>query len=120
MSSTPLTSEYLNAQLEEVLRAVKEGFDGTATKTDLERVETKVDDLAVSTRAELRRIEAVMVTKSYLDDKLADLKGDLIVKLRKEDEKVEFLIALPCARKSLSEEDRRRIQTEYQIFPSIP
>ena len=57
MSSTPLTSELLDARLEEMLRAV--------------------------------------------------------------DEKVNFLIALLCARKSLSEEDQRRIQAEYQIFPSI-
>ncbi|HLC89432.1 MAG TPA: hypothetical protein VJG65_00570, partial [Patescibacteria group bacterium] len=28
------------------------------------------------------RIEATMVTKSYLDEKLADLSGDLVVKLK--------------------------------------
>ena len=34
---------------------------------------------------------AQLPTKSYLDDKLADLEGDLIKKLRKEDEKVNRL-----------------------------
>ena len=34
------------------------------------------------------RIEAVMVTKSYLDDKLADLEGATVVRQRKQDDKV--------------------------------
>ncbi len=37
-------------------------------------------------------VEAEMVTKSYLDDKLADLEGSLHAKLRKEDVKVNPLI----------------------------
>lgn len=33
-----------------------------------------------------------MVTKDYLDDKLADLKGDLVVLMRKEDAKLQALV----------------------------
>jgi len=35
----------------------------------------------------LTTVEATMVTKSYLDDKLADLEGSVIVRQRKEDKK---------------------------------
>ncbi len=35
------------------------------------------------------RIESTMVTKDYLDEELASLRGDLIVVLRKEDRKLE-------------------------------
>lgn len=34
------------------------------------------------------KIESTMVTKDYLDDKLADLRGDLVVMMQKEDTKV--------------------------------
>lgn len=34
-------------------------------------------------------------TKSYLDDKFADMEGDLVKKLRKEDEKVNRLTEIP-------------------------
>ncbi len=38
------------------------------------------------------RIEGTMVTKDYLDDKLGDLRGDLVFLLRKEDEKLDTLV----------------------------
>ena len=64
----------------------------------------------------LDRIEATMVTKSYLDDKLADLEGNLISKLRKEDEKVNRLIEILQNKSVLSSEDTKQFQ-EFQIFP---
>jgi len=36
---------------------------------------------------EVVKIRATMVTKSYLDDKMADLRGDTVAIQRKEDEK---------------------------------
>lgn len=36
--------------------------------------------------------QANLVTKSYLDDKLADLRGDTVSLLRKEDQKVDELV----------------------------
>lgn len=40
----------------------------------------------------LDRIESQMVTKDYFDDKLADLKGELVVLTRKEDKKLVALV----------------------------
>lgn len=66
----------------------------------------------------LGRIEATMVTKSYLDDKLADLEGNLISKLRKEDEKVNRLIEVLKNKSLLTTEDIQQFK-EFQIFPKV-
>ncbi len=42
----------------------------------------------------LTHVEATMVTKSYLDDKLGDLKGDMVALIRKEDQKMNRLIGV--------------------------
>ena len=40
----------------------------------------------------LNTIESTMVTKDYLDEKLADLRGDLTILIRKEDTKLKTLV----------------------------
>jgi hypothetical protein len=37
-------------------------------------------------------LKTTMVTKSYLDEKIADLRGDFVVNIKKEDEKVEKIV----------------------------
>ena len=37
-----------------------------------------------SMNTRLTRVESTMVTKSYLDDKLADLRGDVVVMIKNE------------------------------------
>ncbi len=59
-----------------------------------------------------------MVTKSYLDDKLADLKGDLTVLMRKEDTKLKALVEILAEKKVLNEEDKKRIFT-MEPFPQL-
>lgn len=48
-----------------------------------------IDDLAIAVKAgfdgvdkRLSRVESTMVTKDYLDDKLADLKGDIVTVIK--------------------------------------
>src|SRR3989344_2391389 len=62
------------------------------------------------------RIEATMVTKSYLDEKLADLSGDLVVKLKKEDAKLSRLVDILKRKKVLDKNEVKEL-AEYQIFP---
>ncbi len=66
----------------------------------------------------LGRIEATMVTKSYLDDKLADLEGHLISKLRKEDEKLNRLVELLANKSILAMEDVAFLR-QIEVFPSV-
>lgn len=65
-----------------------------------------------------QRAEALMVTKDYLDEKLGDLKGDLVVMMRKEDDKVKALITLLQKKKVISEEDAKSLLT-MQPFPQL-
>jgi hypothetical protein len=49
---------------------------------------TSIDKRLTSIEREQIRMRAVMVTKDYLDSKLADQYSDLVRVMRKEDEKV--------------------------------
>ena len=53
--------------------------------------------------ARLGKVESQMVTKSYLDDKMAELEGGVIVRQRKEDKKVNLLFSLLQRKSELAE-----------------
>jgi len=80
-------------------------FDGIEQRLD--RVETK-----------LTRVESLMVTKDYLDDKLADLKGDLVLLTRKEDKKLKMLIQILEKRRLISPEEVKQI-VAMEPFPEM-
>jgi uncharacterized protein YydD (DUF2326 family) len=65
---------------------------------------------------ELTEVKGQMVTKSYLDDKLAELEGAVIVRQRKEDQKVNLLIELLRNKSVLQETDVKQLQ-DIQVFP---
>lgn len=72
---------------------------------------------AMDTR--LTRVEALMVTKDYLDDKLADLKGDLVVLTRREDEALGELVQTLYERETLTADDVARVN-HLRPFPKQP
>ncbi len=109
-------------------------------------IDEKIDDLAISMAAGFEAIDkkiaalpdkdyvdkknilsqdyidkkiSLLPDKSFLTDKLADLKGDLFVKLRREDAKVNFLIGLLRERSVLTESDVEHLRREFDIFPSM-
>ena len=55
------------------------------------------------------KIEETMVTKDYLDEKLADFRGDMVVLVRKEDTKLTSLISLLAHKNVLSKTEERQI-----------
>ena len=88
----------------------------------LDRLETRLD--GVETRLEgvetrLARVEATMVTKAYLDDKLADLEGSVIIRQRKEDQKMNRLIDILHEKAVPADSDVASLQ-EIEVFPSSP
>ncbi len=91
-----------------------DGIDGRFDHVEgrLDHVEGKLDNV----EGRLNRIEATMVTKDYLDDKLADMRGDLVVLMRKEDRKLVTLIDVLKKKQLLSDEETRRILT-MEPFP---
>ena len=67
---------------------------------------------------EVKSIKNQMVTKAYLDDKIADLEGKLIIKIRKEDEKFTLLVEILLDKKVISKNDVSRIEA-IEISPNL-
>lgn len=67
---------------------------------------------------EIGKIKAEMVTKDYLDDKLADLRGDLVVLTRKEDGKVKELVKILESKKVLNKSEVKKILA-MEPFPVL-
>lgn len=67
-------------------------------------------------RGRLGKIENTMVTKDYLDEKLSDLRGDLVVLVRKEDNKVVKLVSILQERKVITSDDVESILA-MELFP---
>ncbi len=90
---------------------VENRLDGVENRLD--GVENRLD--GVENR--LDGVENNMVTKSYLDDKLSDLEGSVIVRQRKQDKKVELLIEFLKNKNILKKEEIKMLK-EFQIFPN--
>lgn len=58
-------------------------------------------------------------TKAYLDDKLADLEGGVIVRQRKEDERARLMISFLEQNKLLSDAQIAELR-QFQIFVAPP
>ncbi len=98
------------ATIDDVLEAVNSGF--TDMEQRFQKLEKKVDVIdnrldKVETR--LTNVESQMVTKEYLDDKLADLRGDLVIMVRKEDTKLKKLVDILEQRQLISIDERQSI-----------
>ena len=103
----------------EILQAV----NSYATQNDqrLHAIESDIGSMKSdigSMKSDIGSMKALMVTKDYLDDKLADLKGDLVVLMRKEDAKLTALVDVLQKRKVISSEDAKAILS-LQPFPQL-
>ena len=70
---------------------------------------SRVDERLDKLEGKVDKIEATMVTKDYLDEKMADLRGDLVVLMRKEDTKAVKLIEILKRRKVITEIEEKEI-----------
>jgi len=93
--------------------------DGRMRMEIAELLETQITPQFEELRSEMAKMRSEMVTKSYLDDKLADLEGGMVSNLRKEDNKVNKLLKLLETKSILSGEEVRSFD-EYQLFPRLP
>ena len=69
----------------------------------------KNDERFEKIETDLKIIKSTMVTKDYLDEKLGDLRGDLTVLIRKEDNKVRELVNILVEKKVMSMVDREKL-----------
>lgn len=110
---------------DEVLKAVNILADKTDHQFgDIFEVVTFIKDNAVmrdefndeisGIKTEISGIKTTMVTKDYLDEKMSDLRGDLVVMMRKEDTKLKTLVGVLKEKEVLNGNDVKRI---YSMEP---
>lgn len=103
-------SQKVESQFTEALEAVhllSEQMEQRFTQVD-ERFE-QVDLRFQSLESKVTGVESQMVTKTYLDDKLADLRGDLTLLTRQEDQKLLSLVELLFGKRLMTKEERQHI-----------
>ncbi|MFA4954569.1 MAG: hypothetical protein WC641_04610 [Patescibacteria group bacterium] len=113
-----------DAAKQEILEAIGE-FAGQVDQR-FDRIESEIGGMKSeiggmkteigSMKSDIVSIKATMVTKSYLDDKLADLKGDMVSMLRKEDQKVNRLVCVMAGKGSLTSTETRDVLS-FRPFP---
>lgn len=70
---------------------------------------TNVDSRFNKVEGDITQIKSTMVTKDYLDEKMGDLRGDMTVLIRKEDNKVKALVEVLVEKNVLNQNDQKRI-----------
>lgn len=84
----------------------------SALESDAKELRSDVAGL----KSDNKSIKSTMVTKDYLDEKLADLQGNLVVLTRKEDTKFNTLVTVLTGKKVLTKSEQRRI-VSMEPFP---
>lgn len=102
----PLDKEDLQKIGQEVGKVIEHNVN-----PQFEEIRTEMDGI----KDEMNGMKAQMVTKDYLDYKLADLRGDLVVLMRKEDTKVTKLIEV-LQKKEVLNDDEAKALLEMEPF----
>lgn len=102
------------SRLDDIFEIVTFLKDNGVTKDEFDELKQDVGQLKQDVgqlKQDVTGIKSVMVTKDYLDEKLADLRGDLVVLARKEDTKLKALIHLLKKKNVISEGDEKQLLT---------
>ena len=98
---------------QEILEAISlmaETIQDVDVKTDmLDGRLTRIDTRLTRVEADMVTVKSTMVTKDYLDEKLGDLKGDMVAMVRKGDQKVNRLVGVLSGRKTISKTETKEI-----------
>lgn len=119
----PTGAEILSAvnnfatQTEQNFQAINRRFEGIDHRFEgIDQKFVSIDQRLDKIDQKINTIQATMVTKDYLDEKLADLRGDLVVLVRKEDNKLKTLLEIMTKKKLLSEQEAE-IVLRKEPFP---
>ncbi len=104
LTSVAESINELAGTLDDVLAAVNRGFSLQDEHFDkkLEKLELKIDE-------KLAPIKASMVTKEYLDRKMAEQKGEMMALVRKEDTKLTTLVGKLDEKNILSHAETKQL-----------
>jgi|SRR3989344_5004521 len=114
----PINGNQHSATLDDIYEVVTFIKDNVPTREEvITKEEAVTKEEFNGLKSEVDQIKATtvnMVTKDYLDDKLSDLRGDLVVMLRKGDTKLKVLAEMLHDKKVLNRTDVKRI---YSLEP---
>ncbi|MDP2693029.1 MAG: hypothetical protein Q8O88_05315 [bacterium] len=105
----PTTTDILevlhdfSSNMDKRFNKIDERFDKVDERFD------KVDKRFDKVENNIKIIKSTMVTKDYLDEKLGDLRGDLTVLIRKEDNKVKELVNILVKKKVMSKTEQEKL-----------
>ncbi len=115
--------DTLRTDIHEVLSAVsvhatktEKRFDRMDNRFDcmdkrFDRMDKRFDEV----EGRVKDIEQVMVTREYLDEKLLDLRGDMITLLRKEDHTITLMAQILREKKVFSDDDMKRLSLQRSV-----
>lgn len=88
---------------------ILEAIIGYASENDqhLQEIRDEIQGI----KSEMGSMKSQMVTKDYLDDRLVDLKGDLIVLMRQGDAKLMRLVSHLACKKVISGEFENKVKS---------
>ena len=112
-----LIINFIRAMNKNELQQIREELAGVIednVSPQLEEIRGDIGNL----KEDVATIKSQMVTKSYLDDKLADLRGDFTVRLRKEDAKVNRLVEIMDSKRLLDRDEVKELNG-FQVFPDV-
>lgn len=103
---------------DELARMIKDQFDATGKRFDslekeIGQVKTDVGTLKADVgtlKIDVAYLKSQMVTKEYLDDKLSDQYGDIVVLFRKGDKQFSELVSILLEKAVLSVTDLKRLE----------
>ena len=92
----------------------KDDIKNMATKDDIKNMATKDDIKNMATKDDIKELRKDMggmkiELKDYIDEKLSDLQGNIIVLMRKEDRKVLSLIKILREKNILADNEVRTL-----------
>lgn len=117
--------QQIDQLLDQRLKRTEDKFDQKLDQR-LKKTEDKIiiqvgefiEQNVVTTIEENRKAITQLPTKSYLDDKLADLTSDVLGRLRKEDEKVNRLIDFLRSKNIIDKSEVQELG-ELKVFPKL-
>ncbi|MFH1089606.1 MAG: hypothetical protein V1716_04245 [Candidatus Uhrbacteria bacterium] len=119
--------EVINSSSQDILEAINDSFSEfegkivtkfnsidqkfNSIEQRLNSIDRRFDSIEqrMATKADLAAMETRLVTKSYLDDKLSTLRGDLLEVIQKEDHKLGSLVNKLANHKVLPVKEVREI-----------
>ena len=102
--------------IDEKFDKVDERFDETLSA--MNKFADNVQEKFNKVDERFEKIETTMVTKDYLDEKLSDLRDDLVVMTRKEDKKLISLVEILEQKKVLPKTDAD-LMFSLEPFPQV-